>query len=377
MSNNLSINDINGSSNINNDTPFIFIKNMNMKYLTSVKPSINLYEINIQKIINDYENYPYLHIFAPLGQIIHSPTKQYFDCILCNIRVNYTTNNFELVDKNVWCCIFKNKLTNKICKSVGTIYNVNKPTYSLPVFSSEYFSRYDESNDLHSFFKNIYTISKYGKYSLNLHKFIINKNEFLMIDGSGELSNMHFLNKYKRNNLPVDFYNAQGTIDNNAYNGLDNVLNDIIKSYSYDDADSYGSSLLINNNINNIETSILPNDDSYFNNFDDNVSNASKEKKILEKNDIKKKITLKEKLNPWFLNIDIVGSDVLELSAPHKVTGIVNRDHMETFDNKNNDNQTDDDIYDNNDDNTYKINNIIIICIFICIIIILFYKKTY
>jgi len=313
---NIIITDILELGDINNNTPIIIIKNIPYEYLTNIYN--NIYWIDTSKLYNKLEpQYDFISNFIPVGQI--KTNKKYITSIFANVKIIPTTKTFEKLKNNDWIAIIKKN--NTINRSIGTFKNIDKPNVNIPVFPQNFLQKYINTSYNKNNYKDLYSHKKYGKWTLNKYMFNIDKSNLKMIDSTGNISNMY---------IP--------TTNNSIFNN--DIANDTFFS--------------VHGNISNDDKYEIQGryENESLNNFD-----------VLYNKKIKNnKMVLKEKINPWFLDYDIVG-DAINTRLPHKVTGITSTDLSIT--------NKDNNIYTNNDaKRNEKHNNYIIIIV--CILVFLF-----
>jgi hypothetical protein len=370
------ITDIIGSKDINKNTPIIIIRNIPSSFLLSTNIE-NIYDVNVDKLYNELEMLiQYISFFIPVGQIyfdsytINKKGNLTFDIIMANTRIIQTTNSYNEIAQNVWVGIVRKD--DKINKSIGTIYSIGKPKYTVPVFPLSYMIPYDDmKNDKNiNVYKFIYSDKKYGHWILNGYKFNIDRTKLKMIDSTGDIGIMDIpetnFYSYKDNDRKL-YFTAQGDIanDTNCIPSIDNLSKATL------------------NECNGIKLS----------------------KSIYGRHGHNKKkmqLVLKENDEPWFLDSTVVGS-ASEDDEPHKITGyisnppdgIIETDYGDGILDETEDTfsspckkslpsgysraeQNDSCIiegYDNIENTQYDYNNMIICFLSICVVILLFYKK--
>lgn len=311
-SKNIIITDILGLEHIDDNTPLIIIKNISSRYLIQTEYS-NIYWINVYKLHNILKKkLSNIHIFIPLGQI--KTNKKQFTSIFANTQLIPTSNTYEKLKHNEWIAIIKKN--GKIIRSVGTFKSSDKPTVYIPVFPQLFLHMDNGVYSNKSIYKDLYTHKSIDKMILNRYMFNIDKSNLKMIDTTGNISNIHIPIPYTSHDEKEikTYFTTQGIISNNN---------------TYVIPDAYDNTL-------------LNNCDVMYNNDIDND----------------KKLVLRQKDNPWFLNYDIVGN-VINTKFPHKVTGLIETPQFGI--------DTDNQYIDNNIDNNFII---LIICLLILIFIV-------
>jgi hypothetical protein len=325
--NRIKVYDILGSDKINANTPIIILKDVPIWYL-SIKyngrtPKKGIYYVDVDKLHNYLEKkYQYIHRFIPVGQVeINNRKKKTFDIMMANSNIVPTTQSYEPVDKDNWIGIIKNN--NKTLRSLGTINSREKPTTAIPVFS-ESFLRLDENNYPEKYGNDIHTVEKYGKWTLDPYKFIIDRSHLQMINSTGNICNMVLPNlpkdiidesahnrDFEKNMTRKVYFTTQGSIvsDTNC-----NPTGDNMSKMSLNECNASAVSTKTDTNIGANDDGLLAlNDTAYC----DTV--LDKKSKWIDK---RKTVVLKEKDEPWFLDATIVGN-VLHTTDPHKVTGSI------------------------------------------------------
>ena len=361
----ISVEDIFGSSNININTPVIILRNVSREYLLPVKDGVA--EINIERLHRDLgRRVQFIDRFVPIGQITTStsnskkssaPKKREYVVPMANIRIVHTTNTFEEVKENVWIGVVRKN--DKESRTLGTIASRGTPNTEYPVFPSTFLKRdmsQPEDADVESeMYRDVYSDDVYGRWTLNLYKFNVDKTHLKMIDSTGGISSMYIPKPV----VPADvvdvgygddnykrkvYFTAQGAIvsDSNCVPPRDNMnkmtLNECNATSTRVNGVPYSLNL----------EGIYANDDDQLalNETAEFMTNDSKRKS--RKRDSQdqrtsqnvkmsgmpytselsktfkrgRKLVLREKDEPWFTDSDVVGS-VASVTDPHKVTGIV------------------------------------------------------
>ena len=278
-SKNIIITDILELENIDDNTPIIIIKNIPSKYL--INPYNNIYWIDIENLYNILvQKVNFINKFLPVGQI--KTNKKYFTAIFANSKIIPTTKYFEKIKNNEWYGIIKKN--GKINRSISSIKSIKKPDISIPVFPINFLLKYTETSYNKNIYKDTYSHKSFGKWTLNRYMFNIDKTNLKMIDSAGNISNMCIpdsnINIFRNEIKDNIYFTTQGNISNND-NNISPDNSDNISMHNYD--------IVYNTTVN---------------------------KKIK-----RKKIVLKEKGNPWYLDYNIVGG-AINTDNPHKVTGL-------------------------------------------------------
>jgi hypothetical protein len=315
---NIIITDILELEDIDKNTPILIIKNIPSSYL--IKVYNNIYWVDTSKLYSRLKHkLKYIDNFIPVGQI--KTNKKNFTSIFANSKLIPTTKSFDKIKNNEWVAIIKKN--GKINRSISSIKSIKKPDIHIPVFPINLIQKYTDTSYNKSVYRDIYSHKSFGRWILNRYMFNIDKSSLKMIDSTGNISSMFIpdsnINLFKNNSLDNIFFTTQGNTSNNN--------NDIIPN---------------------------DNDNISLNNYDVVYNNKIKRKKLV----------LREKDNPWFLDSDIVG-DVVNTENPHKVTGMsLSETYINDIDN----------LTDNID--THNNSVIFIICFLILIFFLLRIIKT-
>ncbi len=347
------ITDLMGSKKIDINTPVLILTNVTCSYLLPHTSLTNVYYVDVVKLHNDLLNSEkFINNFIPVGQIQINDLTKTFTLIMANVLIIPVTTSFEEITKNIWIGVIRKN--DKICRSLGTIYNVGKPPISIPVFPNSFLKKLNAQFD--DLYDDLYSYKKYDRWAFNKYKFNIDKKNLKIIDGMGEINNMYIpmttMNINVNNNDISNMYNhkeyfsTQGSIakDNHCISPKQEFYK-ISLNHCNTMLDQNRSLLEenLNNNQNNnqrlidhrlldqrlldqtlltVEPTIEANDEGL---LSMNESREYKVESCSKKNNsgwFKKGDTLilKEKDDPWFLDQQIVGN-VLNISDPHKVTG--------------------------------------------------------
>lgn len=296
--------DIMGSKKIHIDTPIIYINKISTKYLLNTEFP-NVYWIDINKLYNDFEKkINIINEFIPIGQIYIDITKnKFFSTLMANNNIIPTSKSFEQIHNNIWFAYIKKNDT--IVRSLGTIISKTTPCISIPVFPNVFLQKNIIDDEIHYMYKHLYSHKKYGKWMLNKFSFNMDKSNINIIDSTGEINNMF---------IPISSNDTQTDLDNNFNRKVYfTTQGSIIIDPNCISHNPHKTMSGLNIN----ECNLKANDDG---SLDNNVSTGFSNKK--------KTIILKEKNDPWFLDHNIMG-DVLHTHNPHKVTGLINYDHVD------------------------------------------------
>lgn len=241
---------------------------------------------------------------------------------MANSKIIPTTKTFERVNDNDWVALIRK--SDKTNRSVGTIRSESKPNVSVPVFPKAFFQKVNPENQDFAIYDDLYSHKDYGRWALNKYAFNIDRSNLRMIDSTGEISNMfipttpmdlHEERDDDQNFNRKVYFTAQGSIvaDTNCVppSGTMNkmTINECNGTYM-------GKPQVSAN-----DEGMLAYNESYTSNQNGRFDGSGKGRSKWFKKG--KTVVLKEKDEPWFLDVDIVG-DVLHTTDPHKVTGAVN-----------------------------------------------------
>lgn len=344
---NIEISDILGSKRININTPVIVLENIPKRYLISINTGRNevdgiIFNVDYEKLHHDLMNkLQFIDHFIPVGQVIIPFGQNTYNMIMANTRIVPTTNNYEEINKNVWVGVMRQR--DRMNRSIGTIYSEGKPNMNIPVFPSSFLKKQDSDDLIQSDFdmyKNIYSDVSHGKYTLNKYKFNVDKTHLRMIDSAGEISNMfiptatsdiiddNFNNSDKKFNQNV-YFTTQGSIvsDTNCVQPMNNMHKATLNECNGIHIDDAVISDLSRNIMANDEEMLDLNNISL---YQDVFSPNEKKSKLLKRG---RTLVLKEKDEPWFRNVNIVGEAAM-ISRPHKVTGVYTDNDRSMFENK-------------------------------------------
>lgn len=289
----LIITDLLGSNIIDINSPIIVIKNVSNKYLipTIVK---NIYVVNTSFLYKSLVNrYSFINVFIPVGQIKGSNDKQHlYTVILANKKIIPTTNIYKKIDTNIWYGVMPVK-PDAENRTLSVIMSKNQPSLSLPVFPQSFFKNKSDANDISidtTIYNDLYMSEKYGNFILDVYKFNHNGIKHKMINSTGEISDMYIPKNLTNVRYGKIYFDTQGVIseDLNCISSIDN-LNKMTMNQC-------------NANIN-IQNKDNTNDN---NNFQESS----------------RKLILREKDEPWFKDVKVVGPIISDIDDNHKITGM-------------------------------------------------------
>ncbi|VBB18413.1 hypothetical protein YASMINEVIRUS_876 [Yasminevirus sp. GU-2018] len=363
----ISVEDIFGSSNININTPVIILRNVSREYLIPITNVVA--ELNTERLHRDLgHRIQFIDRFVPIGQIStinplaykksSAPKKREYVVPMANIRIVHTTNTFEEVRDDVWIGVVRKN--DKESRTLGTIASRGSPKTEYPVFPSTFLKRdtsQPEDADVESeMYRDVYSDDVYGRWTLNLYKFNVDKTHLKMIDSTGGISSMYIPkpvvpsdvvdvgygdDNYKRK----VYFTAQGAIvsDSNCVPPRDNMnkmtLNECNATASRVNGVPYSVNLegIYANDDDQLALNLNESAEFMTNEPKRRRSRGSQNQQVSQ--DVKmssapytsalsktfkrgRKLVLREKDEPWFTDSDVVGS-VASVTDPHKVTGIV------------------------------------------------------
>ena len=368
-------------TDISINTPILYVT-IGYGHLNKVKDSI--YDVDIESIwetlrtehAHMFESRSHIDDYVPVGQVesrIHvyeQSTRHAKDpnvsIILANRRVIPMTNEYEMISPNNW--IGKVAINGTKMQTIGTIYSPQKPKVPVPVFPVTYLRKVSFSEPNY----DVYTISDYGRYVLNDTALNIDKRNLRMIDTAGEISLIpsHTYVPMSPGDIFSDdvtgldagynrkvYFTTQGTIANDPNcvaprgnmmkmhqmecNGIarrQHVSPNMTTAVAPSDI---SVELTLNENVTNSEgsndgvKSVTGSKQSKQSEQSEQSRHSNKRKSTVEAysnvssdKDQKmpnKKVIIREKDEPWFVDPEIVG-DIADYDDPHTVTG-----HHETL----------------------------------------------